>query len=80
MTKSKLAIALGVVSAIALSMPSAQARTKHHRAKSLESTVTSAPDAYQPFYRGYNYEPAPLMGIGYGEPNGSSNYNRNASQ
>ena len=74
-TKSKLALALGVVSAIALSAPAAQARTKHHNEKSMHS---SSRHVYR-LHRSYNFVPAPLPGIGIGEPNGPSNYNRNQS-
>jgi hypothetical protein len=74
-TKSKLALALGVVSAIALSVPAAQARTKHHNEKSMQS---SARHVYR-LHRSYNFIPAPVPGIGIGEPNGPTNWNRNQS-
>ena len=72
-TKSKLALALGVVGAIALSMP-AQAQTRHHSGKNVQSSVSNARHVYR-LHRSYNFVPAPLPGIG--EPNGPSNWNRN---
>ena len=73
--KSKLALALGVVSAIALAAPAAQARTKHHNEKS----IVSGSQRVHRLHRSYNFVPAPLPGIGIGEPNGPTNYNRNQS-
>jgi hypothetical protein len=75
-TKSKLTLALGVVTAIALSAPAAQARTKHHNGKSVQSSVSHARHVDR-LHRSYNFVPAPLPGIGIGEPNGPSNWNRN---
>lgn len=75
-TKSKLVLALGVVSAIALSAPAAQAGTKHHNEKSMQS---SSSRHVHRLHRSYNFIPAPLPGIGIGEPNGPTNYNRNQS-
>jgi hypothetical protein len=46
-TGSKLALALGIVGAIALSVPSAEARTKRNAPKA-QRTITSNPFAYQP--------------------------------
>ena len=76
-TKWKLATVLGVVGAIALSVPSAEARTKR-AAKNVQSTITGAPSAYLPSSRGsYNY--APTSGGFLDGRNGPTNYNRNAS-
>ena len=44
--KSKLALALGVVGAIALSVPAAEARTKRSAPRA-QHTITSNPFAYQ---------------------------------
>lgn len=78
-TKSKLAMALGVVGAIALSVPSAEARTKRSPAKNVESTVTGAPNAFQPSYRGsYNFEASPAIGgINFRDGRNGANYNPN---
>jgi hypothetical protein len=80
-TKSKLSVALtvalGVVGAIALAVPSAEARTKHHAAK----VHRTASDAFvrQPTFRGsYNYAP-PLSsgGINFNDGRNGANYNPN---
>ncbi len=78
-TKSKLAVALGVVGAIALSVPSADARTKRTAAKNVQSTVTSAASTFQPSYRGsYNFEASPLSGgINFRDGRNGANYNPN---
>ena len=81
-TKSKLALALGVVGAIALSVPSAEARTKRSPAKNVESTVTGvagAPSAFPQSYRGsYNLEASPASGgINFRDGRNGANYNPN---
>lgn len=80
-TKSKLAMALGVVGAIALAVPSAEARTKRSAAKNVESTVTgvAGAPAFQPSYRGsYNYEASPIIGgINFRDGRNGANYNPN---
>lgn len=81
-TKSKLAMALGVVGAIALSVPSAEARTKRSNAKDVQSTVTGvagAPSGFQPSYRGsYNFEASPISGgINFRDGRNGANYNPN---
>jgi hypothetical protein len=55
----KLATVLGVVGAIALTVSSAEARTKRAPAKK-QSTINSGPFAYQPPPppRAYNYQPS----------------------
>jgi hypothetical protein len=78
-TTWKLATVLGVMGAVALSAPSAEARTKR-AAKNVQSTVTGAPNVYLPSHRGsYNYELAPTSRGFLDGRNGPSNYNRNAS-
>jgi hypothetical protein len=77
----KLATVLGVAGAIALSVASAEARDVR-RAAPVRGAVASDHYVYQPSLRGsYNYyEVGPRNGGGYfGEPNGPSNYNRNAN-
>jgi hypothetical protein len=80
-TTSKLALALGVVGAIALSAPSAEARTKQRSAPKAEQTVTSNPFAYQaPSYRGsYNLYGGGYSGggINFNDGRNGANYNPN---
>ena len=88
-TKSKLALALGIVSAIALSAASAEARTKRSAPKATQSTVTGNPFAYQPSpypqypqsYRGsYNlYDGGGYSGggINFRDGRNGANYNPN---
>jgi hypothetical protein len=77
-TNSKLALALGLIGAIALSVPSAEARTKRNTPKT-ERTVITDPFAYQaPSYRDSYREPSfggsyNLYGGGYS--GGGINYN-----
>ena len=75
--KSKLAVALGVVGAIALSVPPAEARTKRSTAK-VHRAVTGS-HAYQPLGRGsYYYAPAPAIGaINFNDGRNGANYNPN---
>jgi hypothetical protein len=84
-TKSKLALALGVVGAIALSVPTAEARTKRSAPKA-ERTVTGNPSlylgpAYQaPSYRGsYNLYGGgySASGINFNDGRNGANYNPN---
>jgi hypothetical protein len=84
-TTSKLALALGVVGAIALSAPSAEARTKR-KAPTAEQTVTGNPFAYQgpayqaPSYRGsYNLYGNGYAGggINFNDGRNGANYNPN---
>ena len=79
-TTSKLALALGVVGAIALSVPSAEARTKR-RAPTPEQTVTGNPFVYQaPSYRGsYNLYGGGYSGggINFNDGRNGANYNPN---
>jgi hypothetical protein len=77
----KLATVLGVAGAIALSVGSAEARDSRKVAP-VRGAIASDGYVYQPSLRGsYNYyEAGPRNGNPYfGEPNGSSNYNRNAN-
>lgn len=78
-TKSKLALALGIAGAIALSMSAAEARTKRGPAKNVQTTVTRAANVNQPAYRGsFNYEAAPTGGgINFRDGRGGANYNPN---
>jgi len=84
-TTSKLALALGVVGAIALSVPSAEARTKR-KAPTAEQTVIGNPFAYQgpgyqtPSYRGsYNLYSNGYSGggINFNDGRNGANYNPN---
>ncbi len=76
---SKLAIALGVIGAIALSVPSAEASSKRSTTK-VHRTVAPA-DVYvrQPSFRGaYNYMAPPSGGgINFNDGRGGPNYNPN---
>ena len=77
----KLATVLGVAGALALSVASAEARDAR-RAAHPRGAVASDGYVHQPSVRGsYNYyESAPRDGgVIFGEPNGPSNYNRNAN-
>jgi hypothetical protein len=78
----KLATVLGVAGAIARSVASAEARDVR-KAAPVRGAVASDHYVYQPSLRGsynYSYEAGPRNGGGYfGEPNGPSNYNRNAN-
>jgi hypothetical protein len=76
----KLATVLGVAGALALSVASAEARDVR-KAAPVRGAVASDGYVHQPFFRGsYNYEVGPRNGGAYfGEPNGPSNYNRNAN-
>jgi hypothetical protein len=81
-TKSKLALALGVVGAIALSVPSAEARTKRNAAKAqtnAQDQVVSGRRAEQPLFgRSYNFDPAFTSGgISFRDGRGGANYNPN---
>jgi hypothetical protein len=80
-TNSKLALALGVIGAIALSAPSAEARTKRSTPKAQSSVITD-PFAYQaPTYRDpFNYREPSFRGSynlygGNGYSGGGINYN-----
>jgi hypothetical protein len=82
---SKLAVALGVVGAIALSVPSAEARTKRSAPKA-EQTITGNPFAFQapayqtPSYRGsYNLYGGGYSGggINFNDGRNGANYNPN---
>jgi hypothetical protein len=59
-TMSKLALALGIIGAISLSIPSAEARTKQTNAKASQSIVIGAP---QTLRRSYNYAPSLRRGV-----------------
>jgi hypothetical protein len=77
----KLAAVLGVAGAIALSVASAEARDAR-KAAHTRGAVASDRYVHQPSVRGsYNYyDTAPRnRGFIYGQPNGPSNYNRNAN-
>lgn len=85
-TKSRLALALGVVGAIALSVPSADARTAHTKrspasvqTNARSGDVVSNPFAAQQSYRGsYNSFAAPLSGgINFNDGRNGANYNPN---
>lgn len=89
-TNSKLALALGVVGAIALSVPSAEARTKRNTPRAQSPAITE-PFAYQaPSYRDPYREPSfrgsynlyggggySGGGINYNDGQNGANYNRN---
>lgn len=79
-TSSKLAIALGVIGAIALSVPSAEASSNKRSSTNVHRTVTPA-DAYvrQPTLRGaYNYAaPRNSGGINFNDGRFGANYNPN---
>jgi hypothetical protein len=82
-TKSKLALVLSVVGAIALSVPSAEARTKRNAAKAqtnAQDQVVSGRRAEQPLFgRSYNFDPAFTSGggINFRDARGGANYNPN---
>lgn len=86
-TTSKLALALGVAGAIALTMSTAEARTKRNAPKaqtSAQGQVVNGPSASQPFssqrsYRGsYGYLPAPAGGgINFKDGRAGANYDPN---
>ena len=85
-TTSKLAFALGVVGAIALSVPSAEARTKR-KAATAEQTITGnnpfvylGPGVQAPSYRGsYNLYGGGYSGggINFNDGRKGANYNPN---
>jgi hypothetical protein len=83
-TSSKLALALGVVGAIALSVPSAEARTKRSAPKA-EQTITSSPSVYLgPAYQArsnrgsYNlYGGGYSGGINFNDGRSGANYSPN---
>jgi hypothetical protein len=91
-TNSKLALALGVIGAIALSIPSAEARTKRSTPKAQSSVITD-PFAYQaPTWRDPVYSREPSFrgsynlyggngysggGINYNDGQNGANWNRN---
>ena len=79
-TSSKLAMALGVIGAIALSVPSAEASSKRSTTTKVHRTATPA-DAYvrQPSFRGaYNYMAPPSGGgINFNDGRSGANYNPN---
>jgi hypothetical protein len=77
----KLATVLGVAGALALSVASAEARDVR-KAAHVRGPVASDGYVHQPSVRGsYNYYDAGPRNEGfiYGEPNGPSNYDRNAN-
>ena len=75
----KLATVLGVAGALALSVASAEARDVR-KAAPVRGAVASDGYVYQPSLRGsYNYADPRNGGVYVGEPNGPSNYNRNAN-
>ena len=77
----KLATVLGMAGAIALSVASAEARDAR-KAAHARGPVAGDSYVHQPSVRGsYNYyESAPRNGgVIFGEPNGPSNYDRNAN-
>jgi hypothetical protein len=81
-TKSKLAVALGVAGAIALSMSTAEARTKQSSAKAraaVQDTVVTRPAVNQrSFERSFNYDPGFASGgINFRDGRGGANYNPN---
>jgi hypothetical protein len=74
-TNSKLALALGVIGAIALSAPSAEARTKRSTPKAQSSVITD-PFAYQaPTYREPSFRGSYNLYGGNGYSGGGINYN-----
>ena len=73
--KSKLALALGVVGAIALSVPAAEARTKRSAPRA-QHTITSNPFAYQaPVYQAPSYRGSYNLYGGGGYSGGGINFN-----
>jgi hypothetical protein len=80
-SKSKLAVALGVAGAIALSMSSAEARTKHRAARAqatVQDTLVGGVNVQPSFGRAYNYEPGFAGGgINFRDGRGGANYNPN---
>lgn len=76
--KSKFAIALGVVGAIALAVPSAEARTKRVQPKAQNTAVSGASVGQQSFGRAFNYSaPAAGNSINFRDGRGGANYNPN---
>ncbi|MDQ8726248.1 hypothetical protein [Bradyrhizobium sp. LHD-71] len=75
---SKLAVILGVAGAIALSAPSAEARTKRTSAKA-HNAASSAPVVRQPSFRAtYGFVPGPAGGgINFNDGRNGANYNPN---
>jgi hypothetical protein len=71
----KLAMALGIVGAITLSIPSAEARTKQSTAKASRGIVIGAPHVFR---GSYNYAPSLRRGIS--RRNAPTNYNPNAAE
>ena len=83
-TKSKLAVALGIAGAIALSVSSAEARTKHRSAKaraSVQDTVGGVNVTRPSLGRSYNYAPGLAIGggggINYRDGRNGANWNPN---
>ena len=79
---SKLALALGVAGAIALSISTAEARTKRTSAKAqanVESNVGSRANINQPSVgRSFNYDPGLSSGgINFRDGRNGANYNPN---
>jgi hypothetical protein len=74
-TTSKLALALGVVGAIAVSVPSAEARTKRSAPRA-QQTITGNPFAYQaPVYQAPSYRGSYNLYGGGGYAGGGINFN-----
>lgn len=80
-TKSKIALALGVVGALVLSVASADARTvrKPHVNRNVVNSQNYLPSASQPvFGRSYNYlAPQSGGGINFHDGRNGANYNPN---
>jgi hypothetical protein len=82
--KSRLAMTLGIVGAIAISMSAAEARSGKRnpakaQAKVVQGAVGSGAYAYRPSYRGsFNYQAAPTSnGINFNDGRLGANYNPN---
>jgi hypothetical protein len=77
-TKAKLAAILGVAVATTFSAASADARIVRREMTAHQTAIRGAHAEQRSHHRSYSY--APAIGGGYFvEPNGPSNYNRNAN-
>lgn len=83
-SKSKLALALGIVGAVALSMSSAEARTQRVAPRAQSTVTTTSPFAYAPSYPSYRgsynlYSGGGYQGggINFNDGRNGANYNPN---
>ncbi len=79
MTKSKLAVAVGVAGAIVLSMSAAEARTKQGPKARANAQETVTGSVNQPsFGRSFNYDPSVTSGgVNFRDGRNGANYNPN---